>query len=217
MTAATNHITTTDQSTGSAETAIPWAALLTAVAGGIFLDGAILTGAYRSSSPASEDSLAFPWQGATAVATSSSWGLAQALMVVGLVAFARGGAPSGRSGRGGAWLAVAGGVAYTIAHLVSVAAYGASTDDVGAIVAMSLFGAGTVALAVGLLLAGRSSLRTPRRPRRVAWAPLALGIWMVVMIPIQFTPALAVAVGGYAVLVIAFGVSLMNERSAIGW
>ena len=101
-------------------------------------------------------------------------------------------------GRAGAWLAVAGGVAYTIAHLVSVGAYDASTDDVGAIVAMSLFGVGTVALAVGLLLAGRSALRGPRRPSSVGWAPLALGIWMVLMIPLQFTSALAVAVGGYA-------------------
>ncbi len=37
------------------------------------------------------------------------------------------------------------------------------------------------------------------------------------MIPIQFTSALAVAVGGDAVLVIAFSVSLMNDRSAIEW
>lgn len=216
MTTATNHIITTQQTIGSAEKAIPWAAVLTVVAGGIFLDGAILTGAYRGSSPVSEDALAFPWEGATAVATSLSWGLAQALMVVGLVAFARSDAPSGRRwGRAGAWLAVAGGVAYTIAHLVSVGAYDASTDDVGAIVAMSLFGAGTVALAIGLLAAGRSSLRTGRRPSWATWAPLALGGWMVLMIPLQFTSALAVAVGGYAILVVAFGASLMSDRSAI--
>lgn len=100
MTTAANYITTTVKATDTAERAIPWAAILTAVAGGIFLDGAILTGAYRGSSPASEDLLAFPWEGATAVAASSSWGLAQALMVVGLVALARSDAPSGRSGRG---------------------------------------------------------------------------------------------------------------------
>jgi hypothetical protein len=215
MTTATNDITTTAQTTGTAEKAIPWAAVLTVVAGGIFLDGAILTGAYRGSSPVSEDAFAFPWEGATAVATSLSWGLAQALMVVGLVAFARSDAPSGRSGKAGAWLAVAGGVACTIAHGVSVAAYDASTDEAGAIVAMSLFGAGTVALAIGLLLAGRASLRTRRTPSWVRWAPLALGIWMVLMIPLQFTSALAVAIGGYAILVIAFGAALIAHRSAI--
>jgi hypothetical protein len=32
------------------------------------------------------------------------------------------------------------------------------------------------------------------------------------MIPLQFTPALAVAVGGYAVLVIAFGAALLDAR-----
>ncbi len=213
MTTATNHIATTEQTTVTAEKAIPWPAVLTVVAGSIFLAGAILTGAYRGSSPVSEDAFAFPWEGATAVATALTWGLAQAFMVVGLVAFARSDAPSGRSGRAGAWLAVAGGVAYTLAHLVSVAAYDASTDEAGAIAAMSLFGAGTVALAIGLLLAGRSSFRRPRSPSSVGWAPLALGIWMVLMIPLQFTSALAVAVGGYAILVVAFGVSLMNDRS----
>ena len=215
MSTATNPIATTEQRTVPAEKAIPWPAVLTVVAGGIFLDGAILTGAYRGSSPVSEDAFAFPWEGATAVATSLIWGLAQAFMVVGLVAFARGDAPSGRSGRAGAWLAVAGGVAYTIAHAVSVAAYDASVDDASAIAAMSLFGAGTVALAIGLLLAGRSSLRTPRSSSSVGWAPLALGIWMVLMIPLQLTSALAAAVGGYAILVVAFGASLMNDRSAI--
>jgi hypothetical protein len=215
MTATTNHITTTAPTTGTADKAIPWAAVLTVVAGGIFLDGAILTGAYRGSSPVSKDALAFPWEGATAVASSLSWGLAQALMVVGLVAFARSDTPSGRLGRAGAWLAVAGGVAYTIAHLVSVAAYDASTDETDAIVAMSLFGVGTVALAIGLLLAGRSSLRGRRTPSWIRWAPLALGLWMVLMIPLQFTSALVIAVGGYAILVVAFGVYLMNDRSAI--
>jgi hypothetical protein len=215
MTTVTNHIATTEQTTGTAEKAVPWAAVLTVVAGGIFLDGAILTGAYRGSSPVPDEAFAFPWEGATAVTTSLIWGLAQALMVVGLVAFARSDAPSGRFARAGAWLAVAGGVAYTIAHVVSVAAYDASTDDAGAILAMSLFGVGTVALAIGLLLAGRSSLRTPRRPSWTSWAPFALGIWMVLMIPLQFTSALVVAVGGYAILVVAFGVSLINDRSAI--
>jgi hypothetical protein len=215
MTSVTNHITTASPTTGTADKAIPWAAALTVVAGGIFLDGAVLTGAYRSSSSVSEDAFAFPWEGATAVATSLSWGLAQALMVVGLVAFARSDAPSGRRGRIGAWLAVAGGLAYTIAHLVSVAAYDASTDDVGAIVAMSLFGVGTVALAIGLLLAGQSALRSGRTTSWIRWAPLALGLWMVLMIPLQFTSALVIAVGGYAVLVVAFGVSLLNDKSAI--
>ena len=190
-----------------------WPAVLTVAAGGIFLDGAVLTGAYRSSSPVSDDMFAFPWQGSTAVATSLTWGLAQALMVVGLVAFARSMAPDGTTtARVGARLAIAGGVAFTLAHLFSALAYDATTEDVGAIVAMSLFGIGTIALAVGLLLAGNAMRRDPNRSGWARWAPLALGVWLVLMIPLQFTPALAVAVGGYAVLVVAFGAALLDSR-----
>jgi hypothetical protein len=190
-----------------------WAAVLTAGGGGILLDGAIITSAYRGSSSAADDTLAFPWEGATAVASSLSWGLAQVLMLVGLVAFARSDARVSRSERVGSRVAVAGGAAYIIAHGVSVIGHNAATDDVVALLAMSLFGIGTVALAVGLLLAGWSSRHDLRRATWARWAPLALGAWMVVMIPLQFTPALAVAVGGYAVLVIAFGASLINDRA----
>ena len=191
-------------------TATPWPGVLTVAAGAIFLDGAVISAAYRGSSPVSDDAFAFPWQGSTAVATSLLWGLAQALMVVGLVAFARGEAPAGKTGQMGARLAIGGGVAFTLAHLVSAFAYDSSTDDPGAVVAMSLFGIGTITLAVGLLLAGSASLRNPNRSVWARRAPLALGIWMVLMLPLQFTSALAVAVGGYAVLVIAFGAALVD-------
>jgi hypothetical protein len=190
-----------------------WPAILTVVAGGIFLDGAVLTAAYRGSSTVPDDQLSFPWHGSTAIATSLTWGLAQALMVVGLVAFARSLAPAGRRARAGAHLAVGGGVAYVAAHVVSALVHDASTDDAGAIVAMSLFGIGTVALAAGLLLAGVATLRTPSRSPWSRRAPLALGIWMVLMIPLQLTPALAVAISVYAVLVIAFGAALLDGRA----
>jgi hypothetical protein len=140
-----------------------------------------------------------------------SWGLAQVLMLVGLVAFARTHARTSPSERVGARLAVTGGAAYAVAHAVSVIGYDATTDDAVALLAMSLFGIGTVALAVGLLLAGWSSRHDSRRASWARWAPLALGAWMVVMIPLQFTSALALAVGGYAVLVIVFGASLISD------
>jgi hypothetical protein len=212
MTTSIDHTSAPATTTGAHIAATPWPAILTVAAGAIFLDGAVLTAAYRTSSPVSEDAFAFPWQGSTAVATSLLWGLAQALMVVGLVAFARSNAPAGRSGQIGARLAIGGGVSFTLAHLGSALAYDASTDDASAIVAMSLFGVGTVALAVGLLLAGTAWLRNPNRSTWARRAPLALGMWMVLMIPLQFTSALAVAVGGYAVLVIAFGAALLDHR-----
>lgn len=192
-------------------TSTPWPGIATVIAGAILLDGAVITAAYRGSSPISEDQFSFPWNAATAVATSLTWAAAQALLVVGLVAFVRTHTHSGRLGRAGGRMAIGGGLAYVAAHLVSAFAYDASTDEIGAILAMSLFGIGTLALAAGLLAAGSE---TPRSSARswTRYAPLALGSWMLLMIPLQFTAALAVAVGVYAVLIIAFGVALIEDR-----
>ena len=97
-----------DAAVPSTPTSSRWPGLMTVVAGAVLFDGALLTAVYRGWSSVSEDQLSFPWQGATAVATSLIWGAAQALLVVGLVAFARTGAPAGGRGRVGARLAVGG-------------------------------------------------------------------------------------------------------------
>jgi hypothetical protein len=185
---------------------------MTVVAGAILLDGAVLTAAYRGSTPTTEHDFSFPWHGTTAVATSLMWGAAQALLVSGLIDYARRQRRERRLGRAGARLAVAGGVAFVAAHLVSALAYDASTDDVAAIVAITLFGIGTLALAAGLLTAGTATLRSTSRTPWSKWAPLALGAWMVLMIPLQFTAALVVAVAVYSLLVIAFGASLLDDH-----
>lgn len=198
----------------SSTTPTRWPAIMTVAAGAILLDGALLTAAYRSSSPVSDKQLSFPWQGATAVATSAIWGTAQALLLVGLIAFARSGVPAGTRGRAGARLAVIGGAVYVAAHAVSALAYGAKTDDGPAIVAMSLFGLGTGLLAVGALIAGVATLRSGIWSGWRRLTPLALGVWMVLMIPLQLTAALAVAVGVYALAVIALGVALLDTPTA---
>ena len=211
--------TTTD--IGRADAAVPstprsslWPGVMTVVAGAVFFDGALLTAVYRGSSSVSEDQLSFPWQGATALATSLIWGAAGALLVVGLVAFARTGAPAGGRGRAGARLAVAGGAVFVAAHGVSVFAYDASTDDAVAIVAMSLFGVGTLLQATGLLAAGVATLRSGVWSGWRQATPLALGVWMILMIPLQFTAALPVAVGVYALGIIALGVALLDATPA---
>ena len=96
------------------------------------------------------------------------------------------------------------------AHGVSVFAFDASTDDAIAILAMSLFGVGTLLLATGLLVAGVATLQSGIWSGWRKATPLALGVWMVLMIPLQFTAALPVAVGVYAVAIIALGVAVLD-------
>lgn len=185
--------------------------VLVVVAGAVFADGALLTAAYRSASPVPEDRLSYPWSGATAVTTSIVWGLAQALLTLGLVAFARFGPVAARAGRRGAWTAVTGSGLYVVAHLVSIAFHDAEMDDPGAMVALTCFGVGTLLVAIGMLVAGRDVRRIGTWDGWARQVPLLLGIWMVVMIPLQFTPALVVAVGVYAALTIAFGVAMIEQ------
>ena len=89
------------------------AGAVTVLYGGIQLDGGIVTQASRGASPVADDRLTFPWDGASAVATTLTWGLSQLLFVVALVLFARSGATGpGRSLVPMDWV--------TTSHLVAV-------------------------------------------------------------------------------------------------
>jgi hypothetical protein len=188
-----------------------WSGLALVVAGTVFADGVVLTAAYRGSSPVSDEQLSFPWSGATAVATSVAWGTAQLLFTVGLIAFSRSPAITSRWGRRGALVAVAGSVLYTVAHGVSAVAHDAMMDDGPGMVALALFGVGTILVAAGLLVAGVDVARSRVWSAWRRFTPAALGAWMLVMVPLQFTVALVPAVALYAAGTVALGVALIVE------
>ena len=185
--------------------------LLTLIAGAVQGDGALITAAYRNASPIPDEQLSYPWDGATAITTSLIWAITQVLIVVGLMAFARSGAAPTAAGRVGGRLAVAGAVLYVIAHALTLVAYDALLDDPISRVVLSCFGVGTLLTAVGLIMAGTAGLRSGVWSGWRRYTPLVLGSWMVAMIPLQFTSALPVAVGIYALAVMALGLALIVE------
>lgn len=185
--------------------------LLTIVAGAVQGDGAIITAAYRTTSPISDQQLSYPWDGATAATTSLIWAVTQVLLVVGLMAFARSGAAPTTAGRVGGRLAVAGAVLYVVAHALSLVAYDAALRDPISVAVLSCFGVGTLLTAIGLIMAGTAALRVGPWSGWRRHAPLALGVWMVAMMPLQLTPALPVAVGIYALAVMALGLAMILE------
>lgn len=191
--------------------------LLIVIAGAVQGDGALITAAYRSASPVSDEQLSFPWDGATAVTTSLIWGVTQVMLVVGLVAFTQSGAAPGRAGQVGARLAVAGASLYVVAHALSLAGYDAAIDDPIAIAVLSCFGVGTLLTATGLIMAGTATLRSGVWSNWRRYTPLALGAWMVAMMPLQFTAALPVAVAIYAVAAMAFGLAMIIEAWNVSW
>lgn len=188
--------------------------LLTIIAGAVQGGGALITAAYRNASPISDEQLSYPWADATAITTSLSWGITQALIVVGLVAFARSGAAPTTAGRVGARLAIAGAVLYVTAHALSLVAYDAALDDPISVAVLSCFGVGTLLTAVGLIMAGTAALRSRVWSGWRRGTPLVLGVWMIAMMPLQFTAALPAAVGVYALAVMALGLALIVEALA---
>jgi hypothetical protein len=185
--------------------------LLTIIAAAVQGDGAIITAVYRNDSPISDEQLSFPWDGATAVTTSLIWGITQVLIVVGLIAFARSGAAPTTVGRLGGRLAVAGAVLYVMGHALSLVAYDAPLDDPMSVAVVSCFGVGTLLTAVGLIMAGTVARRSGVWAGWRRYTPLVLGVWMVAMMPLQFTPALPLAVGIYALATMALGLAMIRE------
>lgn len=188
--------------------------VLTIIAGAVQGDGALITAAYRNTSPVSDEQLSYPWDGATAITTSLIWGITQVLIVIGLIAFARSGAAPTRAGRVGARLAVAGAVVFVLAHVLSLVAYDAPLDDSVSVAVLSCFGVGTLLTAIGLIIAGTAALRSGAWSGWRRYTPSALGAWMIAMMPLQFTAALPLAVGIYALAVMALGLALIVEGLA---
>ena len=159
-----------------------------------------------------DDRLNFPFSGSLATATSLTWGLAQALFVVTLLAFARSGAVgASRPGRIGAWLALVGGIVFLAAHAVSVTFRDARLDDSAGVAAITLFSFATVLTAVGFIVAGVAVARAGRWTAWRRYSVLAVGVWMLCMLPLQFTSLLPLAVAVYAATITAFAIALLAE------
>ncbi len=179
---------------------------------GVQLDGGITAAAYRGISTVPDDRLNFPYSGSLATATSLTWGLTQALFVVTLLAFARSGAVgASRPGRIGAWLALVGGIVFVAAHAVSVIFRDAHLDDPAGLAAITLFSIATVLTAVGFIVAGVAVARAGRWTAWRRYSALAVGVWVLCMLPLQFTSLLPLAVAVYAATITAFAIALLAE------
>jgi hypothetical protein len=188
--------------------------LLVVTAGLVQGDGALISAAHRGASTVSDERLSFPWDGATAVTTSSVWAVTQVLLVVGLVGFVRSDAAASRAGRLGGAAAVLGASLFVPAHVLSILGRDAVLDDTVAVVVIALFAVGTLLQALGLAVSGASTIRSGVWSGWARWTPLAVAVTMLALLPLQFTPLLAAAVGFYAAAVVALGLAMMRHRDA---
>jgi hypothetical protein len=183
---------------------------LACVAGATILAvGAFVTHIAQTSTDVSDKLWRYPWSSETALALFSLWAVAQALLLIGLFAFRRvRAAGHTRSASLGVAIALGGTALILVGHLASIPIRDQSTDDTWPQLIGGVYGLGTVLTAIGLLLAGRGTIRDGiwRGWRR--FAPFATGIWTVALIGLQFTPALPSAVAVYGLCFAAIGVAL---------
>jgi hypothetical protein len=177
---------------------------------GVQLDGGITAAVYRGISTVPDDRLNFPFSGSLATATSLTWGLTQAMFVITLLAFARSGAVgASRSGRIGARLALMGGIVIVAAHAVSVAFRDTRLDDPAGRAAITLFVIATLLSAAGFVVAGVAVIRAGRWTSWRRYSVLAVGVWMLCMVPLQFTSLLGPTIAVYAATIAAFSVAIL--------
>ena len=175
--------------------------------------GAVSTQILQASTSVSDQLWRYPWGTRAAVINWSVWGLMEAFVLVGVLAWGRSGAagPS-RSARVGLALAVVGTLAIVAGHVASIAVRSETVDDTGAQLVGGVFALGTVLSAAGLLTAGWCTLRAGVWHGWRRFVPLSIGVVTVALIPLQLTAALPTAVAVYALGFVALGVALMQTR-----
>jgi hypothetical protein len=184
---------------------------LALIAGGSVLAvGGVVTQVVQASTTVSDQQWSYPWSSNAAMAISAVWAVAQALVVFGLVGMRRiGVAGPGRAARVGLALGVAGTALILGGHLASIPVSDQTLDDTGPQVAGALFGLGTILTAIGMLVAGRATLRTGAWHDWRRFAPLATGVWAVALLGLQFTKALPTAAAVYALCFVLLGLALV--------
>lgn len=208
---------TTTAITPSAPTRVrPLAAILPAAAAllyaGIQLDGGVVVAALRTTSTVPDNRLNFPLSGSTATTAEIVWGFSQLAFLVALVGFRRRPAVSrSRTGRMGATAALLGGLLFLGGHAVCLTFPDALISDAAGVTAASLFAAGSVLIALGFLVAGAAVLRGGGWSGWRRLTPLAVGAWMAVLIPLQFTSLLQAAVAVHALTVGALALAMLAE------
>jgi hypothetical protein len=174
----------------------------------------VLTQVVAASTDVSPQAWSYPWSTQASMWVSLVWGVAQSLLVAGVVGLRRSGAAgSTRTASVGLWLAMAGTVLIVVGHLGSIPTASQNLDDTGAQLVGGVFALGTVVSAVGLVLAGTAVARTRRWHGWRRFMTLAAGVWTVALLGLQLTVALPLAVAVYAMCFAGIGAAVAGSST----
>jgi hypothetical protein len=194
-------------------TSIRRAGLLGAVGGALTLiSGIVVQGIVQPATDVSDQMWSYPWTSGALVPVSLAYAVFFVLVFVGILGFARSGvAGPGRGARIGTVVALAGTALFFAGELLSIPIADQRLDETGAGLVAACFGVGNLLSAIGFIMAGIATVRAGQWDGWRRFAPLATGIWLVVLLGLVATPALAIGVGLYGLCLTALGVALWTQ------
>ena len=166
--------------------------------------GGLITQVVQSNTTIDAHQLSYPWTPTAMVAIELVWVIGQLMIVIGLLGVRRnraaGVTPNAVRGMS---LAVLGAAGVAICEVALIAFRTQRNDDPGPLTVEALFGLCSIAMAVGLLLAGHASMRSGEWTGWRRFTIFVAGIWGVALIGLQLTPALPIAVAIYGLSMLA--------------
>jgi hypothetical protein len=180
--------------------------------GATAISGVVIQAAVQPASTVSDEMWSYPWPSDTFVPVTLLFAGFHLLVFLGVLGFARAGlAGPGRSARVGSVLAMVGTAVFFMAELASIPINDQRMDDAGPMIVGGIFGLGVLLTAVGLLLAGRTTLRAGHWRDWRRFVPLAAGIWTTALVGVSFTKALPTGVGIYGLCILVLGLALYTQ------
>lgn len=194
-------------------TSLRRAGLLGAVGGALSLiSGIVVQSIVQPSTDVSDEMWSYPWTSGALVPVSLAYAVFFALAFVGVLGFARSGvAGPGRGARIGTVVALAGTALFCASELLSIPVADQRLDESGARLVAACFGVGNLLSAIGFIVAGLATVRARRWDGWRRFVPLATGSWLVVLLGLVATPALAIGAGIYGLFLTALGVALRTQ------
>jgi len=170
------------------------------------VDALVVQAAVVPGTDVSTKMFSYPFSSGAYVVVSLVNALLHALVLVGVLGFARGGAAgSGRAARAGAGLVLGGLGLLTAAEVASIAVRGDRVADTGATLVIVMFGLATLLSVAGYILLAVASSRAGRWTGWRRRAPLVAAVASVAVLGMSFSPTLlpvGVAVWSLGLLVL---------------
>lgn len=156
--------------------------------------------------------LSYPWWSEAAVLFYLLAAGSQLLLAAGVLGLRRSGvAGTGRSADLGLLAALAGTALIAVGDLATIPLRHELVDSGWPRVVEAIFAVGTVVSTLGFLVAGRATVRAGVWTDWRRFTPLAIGIWSVALVGLQFTSLLPTGVGIYGLCFLALGVALAGS------